>query len=99
MATPESKVKKKVKEILERYHVYYFMPVKHPLYSKAGIADFICCVNSKFLAIETKGPDGEQTELQDEDGKNVRKSKGLKLVIKMADLKYLETVIQRIMEN
>jgi hypothetical protein len=99
MTTPEGKVKTKVKEILERYKIYYFMPVKH-LYGRAGIGDFICCVNSKFLSIETKSKDGTVTELQDEDFKNVRKSKGLKLLIcSEADLKYLETIIQQIMES
>jgi hypothetical protein len=97
MATPEGKVKKEVKKILERYKIYYFMPVKHPLYSKAGIADFICCVNSKFLAIETKGPDGKESELQEEDSKSVRESKGLKLIIKMEDLEYFETTLLRIL--
>jgi len=97
--TPEGKVKKEVKKILDKYGVYWFMPVKHQLYGRVGIGDFICCVNSKFISIETKGPDGEVTELQDEDFKNVRKAKGLKLVIRMTDLKYLESVIQRIMEN
>ena len=94
--TPEGKVKKEVKKILDKYGVYWFMPVKHQLYGRVGIGDFICCVNSRFLAIETKGPDGEQTELQEEDMKDVRKSKGLKLIIKMEDLSYLETTIIRL---
>ena len=97
MTTPEGKVKTKVKQILEKYKIYYFMPVKHQLYGKAGIGDFICCVNSRFLAIKTKKPDGEQTELQEEDMKDVRKSKGLKLIIKMEDLSYLETTIIRLL--
>jgi hypothetical protein len=52
------------------------------------------------LGEETKSKDGTVTELQDEDFKNVRKSKGLKLLIcSEADLKYLETIIQQIMES
>jgi hypothetical protein len=97
MSTPESKVKQKVRALLDKYNIYYFMPVKHQLYGKAGIGDFICCVNSRFLAIETKGPDGEETELQEEDTKSVKRSNGIKVVIKMEDLHKLEVIIHQLL--
>lgn len=98
MTTPESKVKKEVKKILERYKIYYFMPVKH-LYGKAGIGDFICCVNGKFLSIETKAEGGELTELQDEDRIQVQKSKGIKIIIWAQDLHKLEILIYQLLQE
>ena len=38
--TPEGKVKKKIKEVLDEYGVYYFMPVQHG-YGPRGV-DFHC---------------------------------------------------------
>lgn len=98
MTTPEGKVKKEVKRILESHEIYYYMPVPSG-YGRRGPGDFLCCVNSKFLSIEAKGPDGKETELQEEDSKAVRKSKGLKLIIKMENLYYLESFILRLLES
>lgn len=54
-STPESKVKQRVKKLLERLGVWYFMPVAGP-FSVHGIPDFICCWDGEFVAIETKAP-------------------------------------------
>jgi hypothetical protein len=52
-ATPESKVKDKIKKILAENNVYYVMPIGTG-YGRSGVPDFICCVDGKFLAIEAK---------------------------------------------
>ena len=54
-ATPEGKVKEKVKKILRKYDVWYYMPVQNGM-GVVGIPDFICCMDGQFLAIETKAP-------------------------------------------
>ena len=52
--TPEGKVKKAVKKLLDSYgqEIYRFMPVQ------AGFGqqtlDFLCCCRGRFFAIETK---------------------------------------------
>ena len=58
--TPEGKVKKKVKELLESKGVWYFMSVQTG-WGVHGVPDFLCCVPSVmgtgfFLGIETKAP-------------------------------------------
>jgi hypothetical protein len=98
IVTPEGKVKKKVKALLEKYEIYYYMPVPGG-YGRVGVGDFICCVNGKFLAIETKADDNVETVLQEEDGKKVRKSKGLKLTIRENDMQYLEITLKRLLES
>lgn len=49
----EKKVKEKIKGVLKKYGVFYFMPFGS-LYGKSGVADFICCVRGHFLGIEAK---------------------------------------------
>lgn len=67
-ATPESKVKAKIKAMLTEHGVYYAMPVG-TMYGNSGVPDFLCCVNGRFLAIEAKAGKGKTTALQ---GKNIR---------------------------
>lgn len=60
--TPEGIVKDKVKALLKRFGVYYHMPVMNGM--GAPTLDFICCHNSRFIAIETKAPGKKPTPRQ-----------------------------------
>jgi Holliday junction resolvase len=63
MATPESKVKKQVKEILKNLGAYYVMPVTSG-YGNSGAPDFLVCIRGKFIGIECKAGKGKVTALQ-----------------------------------
>ena len=63
MATPESKVKKRVKEILKNLGAYYVMPVTSG-YGNSGAPDFLVCLRGKFIGIECKAAKGRVTALQ-----------------------------------
>lgn len=54
MATPEGKVKKNIRSILEGYGpcMYYHMPVLNGM--GAPSLDFICCYRGHYFAIEAK---------------------------------------------
>ena len=53
MATPEGKVKEKVKKLLDSYvGIYWFMPV--PFMYQARSVDFLICYTGRFIAVETK---------------------------------------------
>lgn len=56
-ATPEGKVKAVVVTYLKSLgpRCWYFMPVSNGM-GKRGIPDIICCIDGKFVAIETKAP-------------------------------------------
>ncbi len=54
-STPENKVKLRIKKVLDRLGVWYFMPVAGP-FSTHGIPDFIGCWAGDFVAIEAKAP-------------------------------------------
>jgi hypothetical protein len=60
--TPEGKVKKAVRQILDRHDAYYFMPVQAG-YGSMGL-DFHCCHLGKAFFIETKAPGKKPTARQ-----------------------------------
>jgi hypothetical protein len=63
MATPEAKVKAKVKAALDKYGVYYFMPATHG-YGSSGVPDIIVCMQGRFIGIECKAKGNKPTALQ-----------------------------------
>lgn len=92
-ATPEAKVKAKIKKILGAHHVYYAMPVGS-MFGKAGVPDFLCCVNERFLAIEAKANGGKPTALQQKNFRDIHKAGGYAVVIDETNLDYLELMIK-----
>jgi len=76
MATPESKVKTKIKAILKEHGVYYAMPIGTG-YGNAGVPDFLCCVKGRFLAIEAKAGKGVTTALQVKNLREVEAAGGV----------------------
>ena len=53
--TPEGKVKNDIKKLLTARGIWYFMPSANG-FVKAGVPDFTCCWQGRFLAIEAKAP-------------------------------------------
>jgi hypothetical protein len=88
-ATPESKVKNKIKDVLTKYNVYYAMPIG-TMYGNSGVPDFLCCVKGHFLAIEAKAGKGKTTALQDKNLHLIEKAGGTTLVIREDTLDLLE---------
>lgn len=60
--TPEGRVKAKVKKLLEKYNVYYNMPVQTGMGKRT--LDFLGCVGGFFFAIETKREGEDLTDYQ-----------------------------------
>lgn len=63
MPTPESKVKKKLVEILKQMGAYYFFPATHG-YGRSGVPDVVGCFDGNFFAIECKAEGKKPTALQ-----------------------------------
>lgn len=61
--TPEGKIKKMVKAVLDRPDVYLFMPVQNGF--GAVTLDFLGSHKGRFFAIETKAPGKKPTALQE----------------------------------
>ena len=79
-STPESKVKAKIKAILKEHGVYYAMPIGTG-YGNAGVPDFLCCFNGRFVAIEAKAKGGKTTALQDKNLRDIEVAGGITCVI------------------
>ena len=92
-ATPEAKVKAKIKKILKDHGVYYAMPIGTG-YGNSGVPDFLCCVNGNFLAIEAKAGKGTTTALQEKNLRDIKQAGGTAAVIAEEQLEYLEQLIQ-----
>ena len=92
-ATPEAKVKVKIKKILKDHNVYYAMPIGTG-YGSSGVPDFQCCVNGNFVAIEAKAGKGTTTALQDKNIREIKQAGGTAAVIAEEQLEYLEQLIQ-----
>lgn len=74
MTTPEGKIKDKVKAYLDSIGAYYFMPVQMG-YGKRTL-DFLCCINTRFVAIETKAAGKKIKPLQEAVAGHIRAAKG-----------------------
>ena len=91
--TPEAKVKKQIRAILEHYDVYYAMPIGTG-FGNAGVPDFLCCVNGYFIAIEAKAGKGTTTALQEKHLREIRNTGGVALVITERNMGLLEGTIK-----
>jgi len=91
--TPESKVKKQIKAILDKHGVYYAMPIGSG-FGNAGVPDFLCCVSGYFMAIEAKAGGNKPTALQEKHMREIKDAGGVALVINETNLADIEIHIK-----
>ena len=92
--TPEAKVKKRIKSILEELQCYFFMPPANG-YGRAGIPDFVGCLNGMFFSIEAKAGKGKTTALQDRELERIRQAGGFALIVNEENLDGLKIILER----
>lgn len=90
--TPETKVKKKVREVLKALGAYYVMPVTGG-FGNSGAPDFVVCLDGRFIGIECKAGKGKTTALQEKNLAQIRSAGGLAIVINEENLHELEKQI------
>lgn len=86
--TPESKVKARVRKILEERNAYYVMPVTSG-YGNSGAPDFLVCYRGKFMGIECKAGRGKPTELQLDNLKRIEENGGVQFIINESNIELL----------
>ena len=91
-ATPEAKVKKAVRQVLDGLGAYYVMPVTGG-FGRQGAPDFLVCIKGRFFGIETKAGKGKLTALQELNLKKIIETGGVALVIREDDVKYLPSLL------
>lgn len=90
-STPESKVKNKVKKVLNAHKVYYAMP--HGAgYGNAGVPDFLVCLKGEFIGIECKANGNKPTALQMWNLVEIHRSGGRGFIVD-------ETNVDRLLED
>lgn len=86
--TPEGKVKKQVRLVLDKLGAYYVMPVTNG-FGKQGAPDFLVCLKGKFIGIECKAGKGKTTALQELNLAHIQKAGGDAYVIYENDIPML----------
>lgn len=90
--TPEAKVKKQIRKILDTTRTYYAMPIGTG-YGSSGVPDFLACKDGHFVGIEAKAGKGKTTALQEDNLQRIRDSGGSTLVINETNLHELESFL------
>lgn len=91
-ATPEAKVKKQIRAMLDAHGVYYAMPIGSG-FGNSGVPDFLCCVKGRFLAIEAKANGGKPTALQLANLEKIATCQGISRVIDEHSLLELKNLL------
>lgn len=94
-ATPEKKVKDKVKKFLDSIGAYHFSPMTGG-FGRSGVPDIIVCLKSKFIAIECKANGGKTTMLQEKNIDAIRLNKGIAMVVDENNIELMKEVINDI---
>lgn len=89
MIKDEAGVKKKVKEILKRLGIWYFMPAAS-MYGRSGIPDFVCCKHGLFIGIETKFGYNKPTDMQLVRMEEIRAAGGVTMIVNEDNLQEAE---------
>ena len=91
--TPEAKVKKKVKQILDSFGCYHFYAFTGG-YGRSGVPDIIACYKGRFIAVECKAGKGKTTALQDLNITQIRENQGLALVVNEGNISELVELLE-----
>ena len=91
-STPEAKVKKQIRAILDGYGAYYAMPIGSG-YGNSGVPDFLVCYKGWFIGIEAKAGKGKTTALQDLNLDKIKKAGGLTLIINEFNLQGINALL------
>jgi Holliday junction resolvase len=92
-ATPESKVKDKLRKYLTQLGIYHFMPPANG-FGRAGIPDIIGCYNGQFVAFECKAGKNIPTALQEREIRNIQAANGWAFVITELNVDHVEELLR-----
>ena len=92
MLTPEVKIKKQIRKILDEAGAYYAMPIGSG-YGNSGVPDFLVCVSGKFVGIEAKAGKGKTTALQEAHLSRIRSAGGIAVVINEDNIHTLKELL------
>lgn len=91
-STPESKVKKRVRDVLDKLGIYHFMPPANG-FGRAGIPDIIGCMDGHFIAIECKAGNGKTTALQERELDRIHNAGGTTYIAREDNIDELQQIL------
>lgn len=91
--TPEAKVKKKVKMVLDNLGAYHFSPMTGG-YGNSGVPDIVACYEGYFLGIECKANGGKPTLLQKHNLERIASTGGYSVIVDESNVNQLMELIQ-----
>lgn len=94
-ATPEKKVKDKVRKALTEAGAYHFMPATHG-YGTSGVPDIVGCYRGRMFAIECKAGSNKPTALQIKNLTAIAAAGGYTEVINEENLHAVGDLLSRI---
>ena len=98
MATPEKKVKDKVKKLLEEYGAYYFMPTTGG-YGRSGVPDIVACLRGKFIGIECKANGNRPTALQEKNLMEIMNVGGFAVAVDENGIELFKNLLNQIKQS
>jgi len=93
MMTPESKVKKKVTDLLKSLGAYYFYPVTGG-FGRSGVPDIVCCLRGNFIGIECKAGTNKPTPLQSKNLEDIQAAGGFAFIVNEDNIDALERLLK-----
>ena len=93
--TPEGKVKKQVKKILDDIGAYHFSPMSGG-FGRSGVPDIIACYKGRFIGVECKAGKNEPTLLQKHNIKEIQRNQGLAIVVNEDNIEALLALVKEI---
>lgn len=91
-STPEVKVKKEIRKLLDEMGAYYAMPIGTG-YGNSGVPDFLICMGGRFIAVEAKAGTNKPTALQEAHLEKIRQARGIALVINETNINQLRETL------
>lgn len=93
MMTPESKVKRRVTDVLKSLGAYYFYPVTGG-FGRSGVPDIICCLSGYFIGIECKAGNNKVTPLQLKNIEDIQAAGGFAFIVNEENIDALERLLR-----
>lgn len=91
-STPEVKVKKRIRKLLDETGAYYAMPIGTG-YGNSGVPDFLICHAGRFIAVEAKAGKNKPTALQEAHMQRIRDTGGIALVVNEDNINELQELL------
>lgn len=91
----EKDVKLAIKAVFQKYNAYFFMPAQNG-YGRAGIPDFIACLNGQFIGVEAKFGKNGASPHQVREMNEINLHGGVAMVVNENNLCELDNVLATI---